>query len=184
MRVANQGFPGLHWPQATDFKVFTKHESRDTSHGLYVFHESRITWSEPGPPTMVLTKHETRNTAFMLFTNHSFPTSRHFPAPAPTPLRRSSVHAPSAFLGQPPGLPRRAAPPGRCFPARCGAAWGAPSHCSRTILTSNMTIRVFTRHETRLFSRVLRPSGGEKCRPGHFLLRHGARKNPRRRIKS
>ena len=30
------------------------------------------------------------------------------------------------------------------------AAWGAPSHCSRTIRTSNMTIRVFTKHETRL----------------------------------
>ena len=75
-------------------------------------------WSEPGPPTMVFTKHETRITAFMLFTNHSFPThdfppfptiSRHFPAfpgisrPPPPPLRRSSVHAPSAFLGQPPG---------------------------------------------------------------------------------
>ena len=73
--------------------------------------------------------HETRDTnhesRLLCFPTHHFPLfptiSRHFPAPPP-PLRRSSVHAPSAFLGQPPGLPRRAAPPGHCFPARCGAA--------------------------------------------------------------
>ena len=75
-------------------------------HGLSCSPDVRyFFWSEPGPPTMVFTKHETRDT------NHSFPThdfppfptiSRHFPAPPP-PLRRSSVHAPSAFLGQPPG---------------------------------------------------------------------------------
>ncbi len=60
-----------------------------------------------------------RNTAFVLFTNHSFPThdfppfptiSRHFPAPhPPPPIKCPRVHAPSAFLGQPRGLPRRAA---------------------------------------------------------------------------
>ncbi len=75
-------------------------------HGLSCSPDVRyFFWSEPGPPTMVFTKHESRDT------NHSFPThdfppfptiSRHFPAPPP-PLRRSSVHAPSAFLGQPPG---------------------------------------------------------------------------------
>ena len=142
------------------------------------------------------------NTAFMLFTNHNFPT-HHFPRfptishdfPAfpgpPHPLRQSSVHAPSAFLGQPPELPRRAAPPGHCFPARCGAVWGGygavwaaavprtgntafpvrrPSDISsganqapqpwfsrntkhETRITAFM---LFTRHETRLFPRVLR----------------------------
>ena len=50
-------------------------------------------------------------------------------------------------------------PPGRCFPARCGAAWGgygaawaawgAPSRCPRTVRTGNSAIRVFTKHETR-----------------------------------
>ena len=50
-------------------------------------------------------------------------------------------------------------PPGRHFPARCGAAWsgygaawaawGAPSRCPRNILTSNTAFRVFTKHETR-----------------------------------
>ena len=54
---------------------------------------------------------------------------------------------------------RLLSPPGRCFPARCGAAWGgygaawaawgAPSRCPRTVRTGNRAFRVFTRHETR-----------------------------------
>ena len=50
-------------------------------------------------------------------------------------------------------------PPGRCFPARCGAAWGgygaawaawcAPSRCPRTVRAGNRAFRVFTKHETR-----------------------------------
>ena len=50
-------------------------------------------------------------------------------------------------------------PPGRCFPARCGAArggygaawaaWSAPSRCPRTVSAGNRAIRVFTRPETR-----------------------------------
>ena len=55
-------------------------------------------------------------------------------------------------------------PPDRCFPARCGAAWGgygaawaawgAPSRCPRTVRTSNRAFRGFprdTKHESRLF---------------------------------
>ena len=60
-------------------------------------------------------------------------------------------------------------PPGRCFPARCGAAWGgygaawaawgAPSRCPRTVRTSNSAFRVFTKQETR------------DTRPGYFQAR-------------
>ena len=63
-RAANQGFPGLHQPQATDFKVFTKHESRDTSHGLYVLNESRVTKHESR--LCVFTNHGTRNMVSMV----------------------------------------------------------------------------------------------------------------------
>ena len=50
-------------------------------------------------------------------------------------------------------------PPGRCFPARCGAAWGgygaawaawgAPSRCPGTVRAGNSAFRVFTKQETR-----------------------------------
>ena len=60
-------------------------------------------------------------------------------------------------------------PPGRCFPARCGAAWGgygaawaawgAPSRCPRTVRTGNSAFRVFTKQETR------------DTRPGYFQAR-------------
>ena len=67
MRVANQGLPGVRQPQAADFKVFTKNESRDTSHGHYVFHESRDTKHESRPLCFSRkTKHETRITAFFV----------------------------------------------------------------------------------------------------------------------
>ena len=67
MRVANQGFPGVRQPQASDFKAFTKNESRDTSHGHYVFHESLVTKHESRPLCFSrITKHETRNTAFFV----------------------------------------------------------------------------------------------------------------------
>ena len=141
--------------------------------------------SEPGPPTMVFTKHETRNT------NHSFPThdfppfptiSHHFPRfpgisrPPPTPpLRRSSVHAPSAFLGQPPGLPRRPVTAFLCAVGQLwsgyGAAWAAavprtgntafPVHRPSDISSgANQASQPWfsrnTRHETRplCFSRI------------------------------
>ncbi len=76
--------------------AFPVHQTSDISSGAN---------QAPQPWFSRNTKHETRGT------NHSFPThdfppfptiSRHFPGPPP-PLRRSSVHEPSAFLGQPPG---------------------------------------------------------------------------------
>ena len=120
---------GIHLPwrerkqdsQARRHSLAEQPEAATNSFSRITSHESRITAFF-------------RITAFMLFTNHSFPThdfppfptiSRHFPAPPPPPpIKCPRVHAPSAFLGQPPGLPRRAAPPGHCFPARCGEAWG------------------------------------------------------------
>ena len=194
-----------------------------------VFHGTRDT-GLPGAPRKPAriprfsrnTRHETRitaffrNTAFMLFMNHSFPThdfppfptiSRHFPAfpgPPHPPLRRSSVHAPSAFLGQPPGT---AAPArlllscalwrgmGRLWRGMGGMAHPEPLSAHRphrqqglsgfheTRITNygycqargagcplgRREFRGFhesrdTKHESRPFPCVLRPSGGEICR--------------------
>ncbi len=49
------------------------------------------------------TRHETRITASLPTISHHFPRFPGISRPPPPPLRRSSVHAPSAFLGQPPG---------------------------------------------------------------------------------
>ena len=111
-----------------------------------------LSWraAQAGANSEVFTRHETRNTA--LFAVDAQGTHNQKP---------------------PPGTP--CTPPGRCFPARCGAAWGgygaawaawgAPSRCPRTVRTSNRAFRVFTKHEIRItaFFECLRPSGGEKC---------------------
>ncbi len=70
--------------RAAAFQVFTKPEIRDPKHGLYAFHESQLPY--PRFPTI----------------SHHFPRFPGISRP-PHPLRRSSVHAQSAFLGQPPG---------------------------------------------------------------------------------
>ena len=128
-------------PQARP-TVFTKHESRDTNHGFYVFLFTIVHYcsplfaivrqkilsgtSVPAPSTLAtrpvrfsrITKHESRNTAFMLFTKHE---SRHF------------------------------WPPGRCFPARWGAAWGGYGAAwAAAVHTGNAACKVFTKHETRV----------------------------------
>ena len=128
----------------TDFPV---HRPSDISSG-----------ANQSPPTMVFTKHETRMlrprpsgrdrrtticcpkvsriTASLPTISHHFP---RFPGisrpPHPPSADQVSTRRPP-FLVSRPGLPP---PPGRCFPARCGAAWGgygaawaawgAPSHC-------------------------------------------------------
>ena len=71
----------------------------------------------------------------------------------------------------PPGTPRT--PPGRCFPARHGAAMARlggilpPEPVSARRPHRQHELLGFTKHETRntgFFFRVLRPSDGEKCR--------------------
>ncbi len=124
--------------------AFPVHQTSDISSGAN---------QAPQPWFSRNTRHETRITASLPTISHHFP---RFPGisrpPHPPSADQVSTRRPP-FLVSRPGLPP---PPGRCFPGRCGAAWGgygaawgAPSHCSRTILTSNMTIRVFTKHETR-----------------------------------
>ena len=61
------------------------HETRDTRHESRLFFESQLPC--PRFPTI----------------SHDFPAFPGISRPPPTPLRRSSVHAPSAFLGQPHG---------------------------------------------------------------------------------
>ena len=114
------------------------------------------------------TKHETRNTAITVV---RFSVGARGVASPETAVRTTAPAGKSMFSSSPlftivhycsPLFSKKIlscasalVPPGRCFPARCGAAWaawaawGAPSHCSRTVLTSNRTIRVFTKHETR-----------------------------------
>ena len=89
-----------------------------------------------------ITKHE--NTAFVLFTNHE--------------TRITDFVAVVFAVGAqgthnqelPPGSPRT--PPGRCFPARCGAAWrgySAAWAAAAVPRAGNTACKVFTRHESR-----------------------------------
>ena len=77
-------------------------------HGLSGFHETRDT------------RHESR---LLCFPTHHFPLfptiSRHFPAPHPPSADQVSTRRPPFLVSRP---DCRAAPPGHCFPARCGAA--------------------------------------------------------------
>ena len=128
---------GGHRPPRRQHGFFSKH-------GLYAFHESQLPY--PRFPTI----------------SHHFP---RFPGisrpPPPPPLRRSSVHAPSAFLGQPPGT---AAPArsllscalwrgmGRLWRGMGGRGRPEPLSAHRPVRTSNRAFRGFprnTRHETR-----------------------------------
>ena len=81
---------------------------------------------------------------------------------------------------------RLLSPPGRCFPARCGAiwggygaawaAWGAPSRCPRTVRTGNRAFRFSrnTRHETRITAFMAwRWSGCGACGAAMAMERHG-----------
>ena len=145
------------------------HETRDTRHGFAWRAARGALWA--GARGFHETR--TRNTNHGFFSKHglyafreptaSLPTiSHHFPRfpgisrpPHPPSADQVSTRRPP-FLVSRPGLPP---PPGRCFPARCGAAWGgygaawaawsAPSRCPRTVRTGNSAFRVFTKHETR-----------------------------------
>ena len=92
-----------------------------------------------------------------------FPTiSHHFPAfptisrPPPPPWER--VRAPFASATRPVGFSRHTRhesrtlpPPGRCFPARCGAAWGGcgAAWAAAVSRSGNKACWVFTSHESR-----------------------------------
>ena len=110
-------------------KVFTNHETRVTNHGLYAFHESRDTnHGLSGRPVAAFLRVVARYGAAM---------ARHGRHRAP----RAAVRAPSAPATGPFGFlrdtkhksrnmafmlftkheSRPLSPPGRCFPARCGA---------------------------------------------------------------
>ena len=150
-------------------------------------------------------RHETRITAFFRITaplptiSHHFPRfpgiSRHFPPP-PTPLRRSSVHAPSAFLGQPPGT---AAPARSLLSCAlwCGMGRLWRGMGGRRTPRRQHGLSVFSSHEIgqHAFSQSLRrlqgeqpqarPTGFHESRNTAFILRlfffySGDRHEPRR----
>ena len=92
----------------------------------YAFHESQLPY--PRFPTI----------------SHDFPA---FPGP-PTPP--PPIKCPRAVrLSW--SAARTAAPPGHCFPARCGAVWGGygAAWAAAVPRTGNTAFRVFTKHETR-----------------------------------
>ena len=72
-------------------------EKSRPSRGLSGFHQTR----DPRPETRPLCF--SRITASLPTISHHFPRFPGISRPPHPPLRRSSVHAPSAFLGQPPG---------------------------------------------------------------------------------
>ena len=130
----------------------------------------------------VFTKHETRDTNHGFFSNHSFPAhdfppfpaiSRHFPAfpgPPPPPSADQVFTRRPPFLVSRPGLPP---PPGRCFPARCGAAWAAMARHGRPPSPAPSTRPVGflqPRDAQHAFPQSLRRSQGEqpKARPTVF----------------
>ena len=129
------------------------------------------------------TNHESRNTAFFLRGARRVAppeTAVRTTAPAGKPLFSCSPlftivrHCSAKILPCASAL----APPGRCFPARCGAAWGGygAAWAAAVPRAGNTACKVFTNHETRdmafmLFTRQESrnmvspcPSGGSKER--------------------
>ena len=130
--------------------------SRNTNHGL---HGSRLVrhfiWSGPGPRQWFsrITNHESR---LLCFPTHDFPAFPSISRPPHPP--RSRVRAPFASATRPVGFSRHTRhesrtlpPPGRCFPARCGAAWGGygAAWAAAAPRSGNKACWVFTSHEAR-----------------------------------
>ena len=98
-------------------------------------------------PTMVFTKHESRDTKHGFFSNHrldSLPTIAHH-CPLLPGIARGKILSCASVL----------APPGRCFPARCGAARAAMARHGRPPSPAPATRPVgfspATRHATWVF---------------------------------
>ena len=96
-------------------------------------------------PTMVFTKHESRDTKHGFFSNHrldSLPTIAHH-CPLLPGIARGKILSCASIL----------APPGRCFPARCGAARAAMARHGRPPSPAPATRLVrfsrITRHKLR-----------------------------------
>ena len=120
------------------YGVFTKHETRDTNHGFHAFHETPVTAFLAARPLLSCALWRGMGRLWRGMGGRRPPRRQHGRLCFhQLRIKQHVFHLPSA-------APRRAAP----SPA-CG---------------------VFTNHETRVTKhglfRVLRPSGGEKCRLG------------------
>ena len=144
-------------------------QARPTNHG---FRETRNTRHESRPSCF------SRITASLPTISHHFPRFPGISRPPPPPLRRSSVHVSRRppFLVSRPDC--RAAPPGHCFPARCGAAMArhgrppSPAPATRPFLFTGRQIFLLERTSLH-FS----PRGEVKCVRGPSGRgAHGARR--------
>ena len=135
------------------------HETRATNHGF--FSESRPLWPFGSPWVREGWRHRKPPSGPL-----PPPPSHCFPVHHCSPLFTIVRHCSPLFTKKILSCASALVPPGRCFPARCGAAWGgygaawaawgAPSHCSRTVRAGNNDHSGFhetrdTSHETRLF---------------------------------
>ena len=117
----------------------------------------------PSPANGFFTKHESRVTNHGLYA--FLPTiSRYFPR----------------FPGPPPPWERVRAPFGRCFPARCGAAWGGygAAWAATVPRAGNTACWVFTSHESRNMFSSCPPATPRRAAPSPangFFTNHESR---------
>ena len=152
--------------------VFTSHETRNMGFPCFSGDSRK---SNPKPGQQVF--HESRDTShearLLRFPTHDFPRfpgiSRHFPA----------------FPGPPTPWERVREPFSRCFPARCGAAWGGygAAWAAAVPRAGNTACGVFTSRETRNMgfpcssggSRESNPKPGQRVFHESRITRHESR---------
>ena len=164
------------------------HESRDTA-GTVHRPPEMSPWSGPGPRPWFLqitaflffTIHESRNTTVLSwFPAHDFPL---FPTISQVPPKKNQVPPRTAAAGSAVSWMHRVAAqaPLACLSRRLArrSTSGSrntafPVHCPSDISSGTNQAHAHgfhesrdTKHESRPFYRVLRPSGGEKCRLGY-----------------
>ena len=172
---------------STAFKIsrntaFTLHRPSDISSGANEastngFHEKRdtnhATWFFPAPPATPRRATPSPANGFSRITDHETRITKHG-----TRLFFAVGAQGTHNQTPPPGPPRT--PPGRCFPARCGAAWGGygAAWAAAVPRSGNTACWVFTSHETRNMV-FPSPSGDSKKsnpNPGQRVFtNHGSR---------
>ena len=179
--LRNTAFP-IHWPSdissgANQAPSHGLHESRDTKHEsrpFIVCFDRRVVgnagYGTPKPRPTVF--HESRVTKHGFFSKHGFfcpgcatggstgnRRPDHCPRRQAAVLLYAIVHHCSPLFSKKIVLAIVLAPPGRCFLARCGAAWGGygAAWAAAVPRAGNTACKVFTNHETRITRHESRP---------------------------